>query len=213
MMVRIALADDHRMFREALKAMLETDPDVAVVVEAESGAELLDAVVRDAVDVACVDIAMPDMNGVEATRRLRELCPELKVVGLSAYSDRHFVLELLDAGASAYVTKTEGSDELLRAIRNVRAGRTYLSPDVAATVTDVLRDRGSTAGSRPQLSARERQVLALISEGLTSPEIGERLHLAPSTVEVHRRNIMRKLDLHSVAELTKHAIRIGLTVA
>ncbi|HRP96946.1 MAG TPA: response regulator transcription factor [Rhodocyclaceae bacterium] len=213
MMVRIALADDHRMFREALKAMLETDPDVAVVIEAESGAELLDAVVHKAVDVACVDIAMPDMNGVEATRRLRELCPALKVVGLSAYSDRHFVLELLDAGASAYVTKTEGSDELLRAIRNVRAGRTYLSPDVAATVTDVLRDRSPTAGGRPLLSARERQVLALISEGLTSPEIGERLHLASSTVEVHRRNIMRKLDLHSVAELTKYAIRIGLTVA
>jgi two-component system NarL family response regulator len=209
-MVRIALADDHRMFRDALRAMLEADAQVAVVAEAESGGELLDAVARQEVDIACVDIAMPDMNGVEATRRLRELRPDIKVVGLSAYSDRHFVLELLDAGASAYVTKSEGGDELLRAIRTVQSGRTYLSPEVAATVTDVLLERSPAGSHRPLLTARERQVLGLISEGLTSAEIGERLHLAASTIEVHRRNIMRKLDLHSVAELTKYAIRVGI---
>jgi two-component system NarL family response regulator len=210
MMVRIALADDHRMFRDALRAMLETDAEVAVVAEAESGGALLDAVARQQVDIACVDIAMPDMNGVEATRRLRELRPDIKIVGLSAYSDRHFVLELLDAGASAYVTKSEGGDELLRAIRTVRSGRTYLSPEVAATVTDALLDRSPAGSNRPLLTARERQVLGLISEGLTSAEIGDRLHLAASTIEVHRRNIMRKLDLHSVAELTKYAIRVGI---
>lgn len=209
-MVRIALADDHRMFRDALRAMLETDAEVVVVAEAESGGELLDAVARQEVDIACVDIAMPDMNGVEATRRLRELRPDIKVVGLSAYSDRHFVLELLDAGASAYVTKSEGGDELLRAIHTVQSGRTYLSPEVAATVTDALLDRSSAGSNRPLLTARERQVLGLISEGLTSAEIGDRLHLAASTIEVHRRNIMRKLDLHSVAELTKYAIRVGI---
>lgn len=206
-MIRIVLADDHQMFRHALRAMLEPVADIEVVAEASNGQELLELIGRQAVDIVCIDIAMPGMNGIEATRRLLAIAPNVKVIGLSAFSDRQFVLDLLDAGAAGYITKAEAGDELLRAIQTVQAGRTYLCPDVAATVTQALQ-RDTAA---PRITARERQVLQLIAEGHTSVQIAERLHLAASTVEVHRRNIMRKLQLHSIAELTKYAIRNGIT--
>lgn len=213
MTLRIALADDHQMFRHALRALLEKEPQFEVVAEAASGDELLRVVAGREVEVVCMDIGMPGMNGIEATRRLLALRPEVKVIGLSAFSDRQFVMDLLNAGARGYVTKAEAGDELLRAIHNVQIGRTYLCPDVASTVTSALLDVPSVHAAAPQLTARERQVLQLIAEGLTSTRIAERLHLAASTVEVHRRNIMRKLDLHSVAELTRYAIRSGISSA
>lgn len=213
MITRIVLADDHQMFRHALRAMLEKDPHMQVVAEAGDGEELLAAVGREAADVVCIDIGMPGMNGIEATRRLLALRPGTKVIGLSAFSDRHFVMDLLDAGAMGYVTKAEAGDELLRAIRTVQRGRSYLCPDVAGTVTRALLDTRTERVATPRISARERQVLQLIAEGHTSARIAERLHVAPSTVEVHRRNIMRKLDLHNVAELTRYAIRSGIASA
>ncbi len=184
-----------------------------VVAEAGDGEELLEAVAREAADVVCIDIGMPGMNGIEATRRLIAMCPGIKVIGLSAFSDRHFVMDLLNAGAMGYVTKGEAGDELLRAIRTVQRGRSYLCPDVAGTVTRALLDNSTEHVATPRISARERQVLQLIAEGHTSARIAERLHIAPSTVEVHRRNIMRKLDVHNVAELTRYAIRNGITSA
>ena len=210
-MTRIVLADDHQMFRQALRAMLEKEPGMKVVAEASNGDELLEIVGTQQIDVVCIDIGMPGMNGIEATRRLLAIRPNIKVIGLSAFSDRQFVLDLLNAGATGYVTKAEAGDELLRAIHTVKLGRTYLCPDVAATVTNALLDNTPRDATAPRITARERQVLQLIAEGYTSTRIADRLHLAPSTVEVHRRNIMRKLDLHSVAELTKYAIRSGLT--
>ncbi|NMF97188.1 response regulator transcription factor [Aromatoleum toluolicum] len=209
--VHIALADDHRMFLHALRALLEKEPDIDVIGVAGTGDELLALVADKPVDIACVDIGMPAMNGIETTRRLLTLRPNIKVIGLSAFSDRQFVLDLLNAGARGYVTKAEAGEELLRAIHTVQLGKTYLCPDVAATVTNALLDNTPRDTSVPRITARERQVLQLIAEGHTSGRIADRLHLAPSTVEVHRRNIMRKLDLHSVAELTKYAIRNGIT--
>ncbi|THF63373.1 response regulator [Pseudothauera rhizosphaerae] len=211
--MRVVLADDHQIFRHALRALLEREPDLKVVGEARNGDELLTAVVREAAELVCIDVAMPGMNGVEATRRLLMLKPDVKVIGLSAFSDRQVVLDMLNVGAKAYVTKTEAGDELLRAIRMVAMGRTYLCPEVAATVKDALCDQTQAGPLGPRITARERQILQLIAEGHTSCSIAGRLHLAVSTVEVHRRNIMRKLDLHSVAALTKFAIRTGLTSA
>jgi DNA-binding NarL/FixJ family response regulator len=212
-MTRIVLADDHQMFRQALRAMLERAPDVEVVAEANNGEELLEVMRNFAVDVVCIDIAMPGMNGIDATRRLLAVSPNVKVIGLSAFSDSQFVLDLLNAGATGYITKAEAGEELLRAIHTVQLGRTYLCPDVAATVTHALLDQGPREATGPRLTSRERQVLQLIAEGHTSPQIADRLHLAASTFEVHRRNIMRKLQLHSIAELTKYAIRSGITSA
>jgi DNA-binding NarL/FixJ family response regulator len=211
MTIRIVLADDHQMFRHALRAMLEKEAGIRIVGEASNGDELLDIVSHQPVDIVCVDIGMPGMNGIEATRRLLAIRPHVRVIGLSAFSDRQFVLDLLNAGATGYVTKAEAGDELLRAIHTVQQAKTYLCPDVAATVTSALLDNAPKDISAPRITARERQVLQLIAEGHTSTRIADRLHLAPSTVEVHRRNIMRKLDLHSVAELTKYAIRSGIT--
>lgn len=210
-MIRIVLADDHRMFRHALRAMLEKEAGLQVVAEASDGEALLEIVRSRDVDVVCLDIAMPGMNGIEATRRLLAMRPGLCVIGLSAFADRQFVIDMLNAGARAYLTKAAAGDELVRAIQAVRQGRTYLCPDVATTVTAALLDNPRLQAGTPRLTARERQVLQLIAEGHTSARIAERLYLAPSTVEVHRRNIMRKLDLHNVAELTRYAIRIGLT--
>lgn len=210
-MIRIVLADDHQMFRHALRAMLEPVAGIEVVAEASNGQELLDVVARQQVDIVCIDIAMPGMNGIEATRRLLAIAPHIKVIGLSAFSDRQFVEDLLDAGATGYITKAEAGDELLRAIQTVQLGRTYLCPDVATTVAQALLRDGPRDSGAPRITARERQVLQLIAEGHTSVQIAEQLHLAASTVEVHRRNIMRKLQLHSIAELTKYAIRNGIT--
>jgi two-component system NarL family response regulator len=210
-MTDIILADDHQLFRQALRAMLEREPEMRIVAEASNGEDLLAIARERTADVACVDIGMPGINGIEATRRLLAIRPEIKVIGLSAFSDRQFVLDLLHAGARGYVTKAEAGEELLRAIRTVQLGKTYLCPDVATAISGALRDGDRNHDSAPRITARERQVLQLIAEGHTSTQIAERLHLATSTVEVHRRNIMRKLDLHRVADLTKYAIRNGIT--
>jgi DNA-binding NarL/FixJ family response regulator len=209
--VRIVLADDHQMFREALRGLLEKVPDLEIVAEAADGAELLRVVRECKPDVVCLDIGMPGMNGIEATRRLLEIDPQIKVIGLSAATEQYVVMGMLDAGALAYVTKNEATDELLRAIRSVQANRTFLCRDVAAGVAGALIDGVARGVDTNRLGAREKQVLQMVAEGRTSPEIAVRLHISPSTVEVHRRNIMRKLNLHNIAELTKYAIRNGIT--
>ena len=212
MSIRIVLADDHKMILAALRSLLEKEIDIAVVGEAGDGAALLELVERTAPDIAVVDVGMPGMNGIEATRRLLAARPVLKVIALSAYSDKRFVLEMLDAGARGYLIKASAGDELPRAIRAIAQGQTYLCPEVAGTIVEAARGKSSPEGNAAaKLGQREREVLALLAEGKSSSEIAARMHIAASTVEVHRRNIMRKLDLHSVAELTKYAIREGLT--
>lgn len=204
--VRVLLADDHQMFREALCHLLQSQPDMEVVGQTGDGMQVLDLARRTAPQIVCMDISMPGMDGAEVTRILRTVLPQVMVVALSAYSDQQYVLDMLNAGASGYVTKAEASDELLRAIRTVLSGRTYLCPDVAGVVTGALVGQGGAARPTAVLGARERQVLKLVAEGCTSVQIADMLNIAPSTVEVHRRNIMRKLDRHSVAALTRYVV-------
>lgn len=209
MTIDVMLADDHKILREALRSVLERETDISVVAEANDGMETLRIAKETMPRIVVMDIGMPDMGGIEATRRLHAENPDIKVLALSTFFDRRIVMQMLEAGASGYVAKSAGGDELLRGIREVAAGKTYLSPEIAAVVIDGVRGRKG-ASENEQLGRREREVLALLADGKTSYEIGVRLHIATSTVDVHRRNIMRKLNLHSVAELTKYAIRKGI---
>lgn len=211
MSIRILLVDDHAILREALRLMLEQEDDIDVVAEAGDGETAIDLATQLDPDVVVMDVAMPGMGGAETTRRLLRKNPQAKVLTLTAYADKRYVSEMMNAGALGYVTKTAASDKLLEAIRATAVGKPYLCPEVSAVLLDSMRASASKVQSKIQLGRREREVLGLLAEGKSSPEIGIQLHIAPSTVDVHRRNIMRKLDLHSVAELTKYAIREGLT--
>lgn len=212
MTIRVLLADDHKILREALRSVLDREADITVVAEASDGAEALRVAAEASPQLVVMDIGMPGMGGIEATEVLHGQQPQIKVLALSTFFDRRIVLQMLEAGASGYVAKAAGADELLRGIRAVMAGSIYLSPEIAAVVVDSVRERKNDPAEEPlePLGRREREVLALLADGKTSAEIGQQLHIATSTVDVHRRNIMRKLDLHSVAELTKYAVRKGM---
>jgi two-component system NarL family response regulator len=186
--------------------MLGAQADLEVVAQTGDGLQIIPLALESAPHVVCMDISMPGMNGIEVTRALLRERPLIKVVALSAYTDQNHVLEMLGAGACAYVTKVEAGDELLRAIRAVLCGRRYLCPDVSGVVTDVLKGRQRAPRNSVMLSERERQVLKGVATGFTSGQIAKQLLIAASTVEVHRRNIMRKLDRHSVAELTRYVM-------
>ena len=215
MSLRILLAEDHRIFREALRTLLEKEPDVEVVAETGDGTEVPRLVKDHAADIVCMDVQLSGMNGIETTRRLMLGGNPVKVIGLSAYNDYQFVVDMMRAGAKGYVTKTEASSELLRAIRSVARNRVYLCPEVMDAVSNVIYAVDGDARRRVpnQLGPRERQVLQLVAEGCTSQQIADRLNISAATVEVHRRNIMRKLGLHNVADLTRYSIRNGIISA
>ncbi len=211
MTIRVVLADDHRLVREALRVALEREPGIAIVGEATDGRAALKMVRKTKPDVVVLDVAMPELNGIEAAARIHVRHPQVKILALSAHTDKRYVLEMLSGGAAGYLTKSAAGRELVQAIRTVAAGGCYLSAELASTVVDGVRDvRDGTKGPR-QLGRREREVLQLVAEGHRSPAIAARLFISVATVEAHRRNIMRKLDLHTVAELTRFAIREGLT--
>lgn len=211
--MNILLVDDHQMMRDGLRAVLEQEPDFHVAGEAADGRAALEACDHLHPDVVVMDVGMPGLNGIEATRQLQTRAPRTRVVALSMNADRRYVQAMFSAGAWAYLVKSAASDELIRAIRAVSHGEKYVSPTVAGAVVDALIGGPAVAHADPrdQLSPREREVLQLIAEGLTSKEIAVRLGVAVSTIETHRKQIMAKLDLRSVAELTKFAIRAGLT--
>ncbi|MCC6337044.1 MAG: response regulator transcription factor [Myxococcales bacterium] len=210
--MNILLVDDHQMLRDGLRAVLAQEPDLHVAGEAADGRAALDACGSLHPDVVVMDVAMPGLNGIEATRLLTARAPRSKVVALSMNADRRYVQAMFEAGAWAYLLKSSASDELIRAIRAVARDEKYVSPAVAGTVVEALVSRpNAPVEPHDQLSPREREVLQLIAEGLTSKEVAVRLHVAVSTVETHRKQIMAKLELRSVAELTKFAIRAGLT--
>ncbi|MGA3122967.1 MAG: response regulator transcription factor [Polyangiaceae bacterium] len=212
--MRVVLADDHRIMRDGLRAVL-TAAGVQVVGEAGDGEAAIAEADRSHPDVVVIDIAMPKLSGIEATRRLRAKMPGTKVIALSMNSDRRYVMAMLEAGAAGYLLKDAAADELLVALDAVGRGETYLSPAIAAGVVDrALRARPSpSSGSDKPLSAREREVVQRIAEGKSSKEIATILHIAVPTVDTHRRQIMDKLHLRTIAELTKYAIREGLTSA
>lgn len=207
MNLRLLLADDHRMFREALRALLERNPEFEIVGETGDGNEIVELVGERSPDIVCLDIDLPGLNGIEITRRLAESQPKVRVIALSVFSDRGYITDMLNAGAAAYVTKAAAGAELLRAIDAVSRNRSYLCPDATDAVREALVGR-SDSGIR--LGARETEVLKLVATGLTSAQIAEKMEIAQSTVEVHRRNIMRKLDVDSAIGLTRYAIRHGL---
>lgn len=215
MNTRVLLVDDHGMFREALRGLLDKEPSIEVVGEVGDGSDVVEAVDRLLPDVVVMDINLPHINGIEATRAVVARHPQVRVVALSAHGYKQFVMQMLDAGATAYVVKSAAGEQLVQAIASVAQGRTFLCPETTATLVKAnMRVSQQASGLRQdhkRLGRRETEVLRLLAQGMTSPQIGQELHIAPSTVDVHRRNIMDKLELHSVAELTKYAIRIGLT--
>ncbi|MBI1395943.1 MAG: response regulator [Betaproteobacteria bacterium] len=211
MKIRVILADDHRIILAALSSLLARTADIEVIGEATSGAELLEMLTRMQPDIVVTDIAMPGMTGLEAARRIAEIDPDLPVLALSGHTDKHFVLGMFNAGVRGYLVKSAAGDELPRAIRAVAAGDTYLSGEVAGALAEGVRAGHTAERAGPRLGPRELQVLTLLAAGKSSKLIAMELQISPATVEVHRRNIMRKLDLHSVAELTKYAVREGLT--
>jgi DNA-binding NarL/FixJ family response regulator len=211
MTTRLLLVDDHRMMREGLRALLEAHDSFDVIGEADNGRDAVKMTEELKPDVVVMDLGMKDLNGIEATRQIRTAFPRVAVVVLSTYAQEDYVLSALEAGAWAYVLKISAHEELLEAIESVARGRRFLSPEITALVVDAgVEAQIARDPENPRLSGREQEVLQLVAEGRTSGEIAARLHLATRTVEQHRRRIMEKLDLHSVAELTQYAIRKGI---
>ena len=209
MATRIVIVEDQGIVRELLSALLAGEPDIELVGQASTGAQALELAARLQPDVLLLDIGLPDMDGLAVTQVLRRRQPEVRIIALSVYDEPHIVRAMLDAGAAGYVPKGDTVDELRQAIRAVARGETYLSPRLAPPARQPEGKRAPDLASA--LGARERQVLALLAEGKRSAEIARQLGISVATVDVHRRNIMRKLDLHTVAELTKFALREGLT--
>lgn len=208
--LRVLLVDDHQIIRDGLRAILEQQAGMCVVGEAADGHEAIALASSTRPDVVVMDISMPGLNGIDATRRITSELPGIHVVGLSMNVDRRYVLAMLSAGAMGYLLKDSAASELVRAIRTVAAGQSYLSPGITGVVIDTALHT-ATPEEPPTLSVREREVLQLLAEGRTSKAIGATLHIAVTTVETHRRQIMSKLNLRTIAELTKYAIREGLT--
>ena len=213
MSIRLMLVDDHKMLREALRAPLERAGDIEVVAEADNGPAAIELARSLALDVIVMDIGLAGMSGIEATRRILAQNPTIKVLALSTFADRRMVMQMLQAGARGYVVKSAGSEELLRGIRAVANGEAYLYSEAAEAVADSLHRNALRGNQSEVLGRREREVLQLLASGRSSSQIAEALGIATGTVEVHRRNIMRKLDLHNVADLTRYAIREGLASA
>lgn len=211
MKIRIMMVDDHRMLREALRVPLAAEPDLELVAEAGSGKEALELLAGAQPDVMLLDIALPDMTGIDVAREAMARFPGLHIVALSGYADKLFVDEMLKAGARAYVVKSAGTQELIFALRAVLAGHVFLSPEITGAVIGVPgRDAPSQAPPISVLGRREKDVLRLLATGMRSAEISQELGMQPATVDVHRANIKKKLGLASTAELTRYAVREGL---
>jgi DNA-binding NarL/FixJ family response regulator len=214
MAVRILLADDHKIVRDGLRSLLEKQQGMEVVGEAENGRRALELAHQKKPDVVIMDVSMPDLNGIEATRQMLADQPRVRVIALSMHSDRRLVAGMLQAGASGFLLKDCAFDELARAINAVMCNQPYLSPRIAGTVIqDYVRRMtpSESPTSDALLTTREREVLQLLAEGWSTKKIGSHLHVSVKTVETHRRQMMDKLGLHSIAEITKYAIREGLT--
>ena len=213
MSIRIIIVDDHSIIRQGLCSLLESQPDIEVIGQAEDGYNAIELVCEMQPDIVITDVTMPNLNGVDATSQITQLFPKVKVIGLSGHTDNSFVIRMLKAGASAYVIKHCLFDELLEAIQVVSRGGRYLSPEVTkGVVSNYVRLLSESDGSPlGTLSEREREVLQLIAEGKSTKQIALDLHASTKAIESNRRKIMQKLKSHSIAELVKVAIAGGLT--
>jgi DNA-binding NarL/FixJ family response regulator len=211
--VKILLADDHKIMRDGLRSLIEKLPGMEVVAEAENGRTAVKQTRRFRPDVIVMDINMPDLNGIDATRQIVAEFPETKIIAFSMHTDHQFVAGALKAGVSGYLQKDSAFEELAQAIRTVVANQTYLSPKITGDVVKGYLEKllVDESAAPAFLTAREREVVQLYAEGHKTKQIADRLNLSVKTVETHRRNIMEKLDITSIAELTKYAIREGLT--
>lgn len=211
-MIRLLLVDDHAILREGLRALLSYYPDVEVVGEAGDGLEAIAAVEKLMPDVILMDIAMPGMNGLEATRRIREEHPKAHILVLTQYDDQRYVIPFLKAGVSGYVVKRALGRDLIDAVRAVARGESFLYPSLTGTVLEEIRQPSSDgATTETSLTPREREILQRVAAGETSRQIALALNLSAKTVEWHRGNLMNKLGLRSVAELVRYAVEHGLT--
>jgi two-component system response regulator NreC len=213
MKIRVLIGDDHQIVRSGLRALLDKESDMEVVGEAENGSETVRVVTELSPDVVVMDVCMPDLNGIEATHQITANNPNIKVLALSMYEDKRFVLRMIQAGAFGYLLKNCAYDELVQAIRTVSVGKPYL----CKSLSDILIEdyfsqllKGDYSQSNV-LTTREREVLQLLAEGKTTRQIAAMLHLSIKTVETHRYGIMNRLDIHTIAGLTKFAVRHGFT--
>jgi two-component system response regulator NreC len=213
MTIKILIADDHKIVRDGLRMLVEKQPDMVVVGEAENGRKAVHLALKMVPDVVIMDVTMADLNGIEATRQIHKGQSQIKLIALSMHSDRRFVAGMLEAGASGYLLKDCAFEELALAIQGVMSDRIYLSPEISDIV---IRDYVHKLSPKPSsayanLTAREREVLQLLAEGKSTKQIAVSLNVSIKTIESHRSRIMEKLNIHSIAELTKYALREGLT--
>ncbi|HYG74922.1 MAG TPA: response regulator transcription factor [Planctomycetota bacterium] len=213
MSIRVLLADDHKIMRDGLRALLDKVPDVEVVAEAENGRDAVELARTLKPNVIIMDMSMPELNGIEATRQVLADNSKVRVIALSMHSDKRFLSQVFRAGAVGYLLKDCAFDELSRAVQTINAGEKYLSPKLTNVVVDNFMRPSSLSlpAVSTKLTPREREVIQLIAEGESTKEIAARLHVSVKTIETHRSQIMHKLGMHSIAQLTKFAIREGLT--
>ncbi len=213
MAIKLLIADDHAIVRHGLNESMQMEDDIEIVGQAQDGLSTIRMVQELLPDVVIMDISMPELNGMDATREIVRDYPKVKVIALSMHSAKKFVREMFKAGASGYLLKDCEFDELALAIRTVMSGKSYITPEIADVVVDnyVRTSSGETSSVFSVLSKREREVLQLLAEGKTTKQIGLKLGISPKTVEAHRLRVMEKLDLDNVAQLTKYAVQEGLT--
>jgi two-component system response regulator NreC len=209
--IRVLLAEDHTIVRQGLRSLLDDEADIEIVGEAEDGQQAIELAQRLLPDVVLMDITMPVLNGLEATRQIKKSFPQVKVLVLTVHSTEEYIFQILRAGASGYVVKQAAVSELVQAIRTVYQGDSFLSPSISRQAIEEYGRRAEAMEDKyDRLTDREREVLQLIAEGRTNREIAQLLHVTVKTVEAHRAHVMDKLNLHSTAELTKYALRKGI---
>lgn len=211
MKIKVIVADDHQLFREGLKNLLETDGTIEVIAQSENGTAAIEMAQRLKPDVLLTDIAMPDMNGIEATRLLKEKLPDMKVIAVSMHSDKQYVKGMLEAGADAYLLKNSTHRQLIDAVHSVCNGKKFLSEDITELVINGYLDSANTKDDGyNQLSDREKEIFMLLAEGVSTREIGEKLFISVKTVGTHKQNILDKLNLKNNSDVVKYALKKGL---
>lgn len=213
MTLRIFLADDHKILRQGLASLIEKQSNMKVIGEAEDGHQAVESILSLIPNLAIIDVGMPSLNGIEVTRKIMEKADDIKILALSMHSDKRYIMQMIQAGASGYLLKNSAFDELIFAIQSVMKNQIYLSPQITNLVIEDIKliKHQQVVSQDHILSAREREILQLISEGVSTKEIAFKLNLSTKTIETHRVNIMRKLKIDNLADLIKYAIREGIT--